>query len=257
MTRVVFFQGIMASMYQILRYRQLFSEKEAPVPSEDLPEVMHEWSFNPFYLLFMLISKVIFWRRNQSYTPCHAIRLSQLNIGQQIDVLNHQKRLKDADASGEPLICFGVSRGAMTTFISLALNPPPSNVKLVILEGSPDSIPNVLQARYGKFFGNIAEIVISAVTRYHMMRARTHSALSLVDSFPKDLPIAFITAEQDVAVPPTNTLRLAEALKQAGHQQVHILVLKHASHDSYVTGHPDDRRRYFEVVTELRKKYQC
>eukprot|EP01122_Echinamoeba_exundans_P004033 TRINITY_DN14067_c0_g1_i1.p1 TRINITY_DN14067_c0_g1~~TRINITY_DN14067_c0_g1_i1.p1 ORF type:complete len:269 (+),score=23.08 TRINITY_DN14067_c0_g1_i1:66-809(+) len=247
----------MASMYQILRYKSLFSEKEAPVPSEDLPEVIHEWTFNPFYLFLMLLSKFIFWRRNQAYTPCHAIRLGQLNIGQQTDVLNHQRRLKDADSSGESLICFGVSRGAMTTFISLALNPPPKSVRLVILEGSPDSIPNVLQARYGNFFGRVAEILISAVTRYHMTRARTHSALALVDSFPKDLPVAFITAERDAAVPASNTLRLAEALKQTGHQKVHVLVLKHASHDSYITGHPDDRKRYVEFVNELRQKYQC
>lgn len=257
MTRVVFFQGVMASMLQLMRYNGMFTDTERRYPSNDLPEVVHEWTLNPIYLLGMFVSTIIFWWRRQSFTPSHAIRVSLLNIGQSADVMRHQERLAEAQASGEPLICFGVSRGAMTTFISLASHQNHTNIKLALLEGSPDSIPNVLEARYGRLGASIAERIISFFTMYDPKIAREKSALALVSQFPNDIPIGFVTSERDLAVPALNTLRLAQALIQAGHPNVHILVLKHASHDAYWTGHPEDRQAYADFVSLLREKYKC
>lgn len=258
MTRVVFFQGIGASMYQLLRARVLFSEEEAPLPDKDLPEVIHTWSLNPIHLIAMLFTKILFWFRGVSYTPCHAIRYGLCNIAQSEDIFHHQQRMKAVDEKAkEDLICYGVSRGALVTFISIALNGHPPSLKLVVLEGSPDSIPNVLEARYRRFFGAIVEDILCTFTKYTRKDARTYSGLKLAANFPKDVPVALVTSEKDTVVPMANTLALANALKASGHTKVHLLCLKHASHDSYLTGHPDDRKDYIEFITNLRKLYEC
>ena len=245
-------------MYQVLRYKNvLFADSEIKLPAEDLPEVVTGKTHNPFYILMMLFYSVVLWFRNQSYIPTHAIRFWKVNIGQSSDSDEWVARYSEAWVPKEPVICFGVSRGALVTFKNAYFLAKIEVPKLVILEGCPDSIPDVIEARYGSVIGGAIEWALQLFTRYNAKRARQNSALSCVDDFPRGVPVAFITSEKDTTVPARNTLRLVDALIQSGHKQVHLLVLKHADHNSYITGHPEDREEYIEFVKDLRARYGC
>ncbi len=190
-------------MHQVLRYRDvIFANSEIKLPAEDLPEVVTGKTYNPFYLLMMLFYSVVLWFRNQSYIPTHAIRFWKVDIGQSSDSNEWVARYCEAWAPKEPVIFFGVSRGALVTFKKAYFLAKTEVPKLVILEGCPDSIPNVIEARYGSIIGGAIEWALQLFTRYNAKRARLNSALSCVDDFPRDVPVAFITSEKDTTVPP-------------------------------------------------------
>lgn len=150
-------------------------------------------------------------------------------------------------------IAFGISRGAATTFSRWAhADVLETRPKLVVLEGCPDSIGNVLNYRYGKWVGGLVESLLTRSTRY---RADGMSALASASVFPLDLPVAFVTSEKDTSVPASGTYAIVNALRSRGHQHVHLLVLKDAHHNNYYTASKRDRTAYQTFVRTLQDLY--
>jgi len=107
----------------------------------------------------------------------------------------------------------------------------------------------------GVWGAKIVEWLLGKFTSYNATLARTYSLLSLAARFPKDVPIAFVTSERDTKVQPAGTLRLVAALQTAGHQMIHVLVLKDADHDCSLTWSERDKAAYVDSVKDLHVKY--
>jgi len=251
--QVVFFQGIGATWNQSSRVGDVLFPREAiRRHAIDLPEIIdasEKLGWRQYLVrLLVMVFRCLFPAPDSSYS----LRLSKINIAQTGDVVELAKR--DRDIPSSQLVSFGISRGAATTFIRHATEPE-RKAKLVLLEGCPDSIRNVLEYRYGQMAADGAEWFLSRLTAYDPQKARDLAPLMLVDKFPRDVPIAFVTSKRDTSVPPEGTLRLVEALRKSGHPMVHLLVLEDAGHDSYLSGSERDRRAYVDFVKELHKTY--
>lgn len=252
--QVVFFQGIGASMHQVRRVANvLFPVDALKQPKDDLSEIIypgheHEtsWLWRPFHWVMMLFTRYLRF----PYVS-YSLHASKVNIGQEADV--NALALRDRGIPAEQLVSAGISRGALTTFVRHAKSPD-RKARLVLLEGCPDSIPNVLEYRYGQLAADGAEWFLERFTAYKKDNARRMSPLSLAPQFPQDVPVAFVTSERDTSVPAAGTLRLVEALKMAGHKKVHLLVLKDGNHNDYLTS-KRDRRAYLDFVKQLYDTY--
>jgi hypothetical protein len=274
--KVVFFQGIGSTFHQINRtVGILFSPESIIWPLKDLDEViplswaaigLQRWWMIPWYLFQMLFS-IITLRPGAPY----ALDITKINIGHRDDVnaliSDRESLLKPSD----DYIAFGISRGALTTFVRYAY---PSNAatadwnitdfgpkkmpKFVLLEGCPSSIPNAIIHRYSifgtTFLVTAAEFLLRHFTRYDVDQAYSSSPLALHMHWPKDLPVAFVTSERDDVVPSAHTIMLASLLKER-ECQVHLLVLKDAHHTNYLTASKRDRQAYVSFVKDLEARY--
>lgn len=260
-TGVVFFQGIGASKFQIDRYGHLpeFDFLQHSSIRQDLPEIVYQFGWNPFYWMIGFICKIIMLVKRTHSQPTYALRFWKCNIGGRGDIEEERARHEEACAQGaKSLVFFGISRGSLVTFMYVAnafglfrRNAVP--VKLVILEGSPAAIPQTIRLRYG-CLAPLAVKVLQMFTNYNSEVASTVNPLTLVQQFPKDVPVAIITSKGDEVVSSNSTCQLAEELQKAGHPNVHLLILNKASHDRYALD-GDDAVRYQEFMAELRRKY--
>lgn len=183
----------------------------------------------------------------------HAVRVHKINIGQEGDIAEHKKRVEacHAEFPDEDIVLYGMSRGALTTFIGHALHRY-AWVKAVVLEGCPSALPDIVKT--------IPNKILRAFYRHCVRHLCAHdpkgiSALSCVDQFPLETPVLFITSEKDKLVPASCTLDLVDKLVKAGHKHVYCLVLKNSSHTGYSSDDPEDALNYQHIVHAFYKKY--
>lgn len=254
MARVIFFQGIMSTFYQVNRMTDngLFPASAVVWPDTDLPEIIHYtdagWRWNPLHWLQMFIT----WYREKDGAP-YAIWPSKVNIAQWGDIEHEENRLVAIPKNQR--IAVGISRGALTTFLTQVVTTY-GKARLVILEGCPDSIPGVLEYRYGWLARRVVEFFLGMFTDYNHVSAEWLQATKHAERVPKDVPMAFITSKKDTGVPAEATYRIVQALRNAGHTMVHLLVLEDAGHNDYLTGSERDRKAYLDFVEMLVKTYK-
>jgi hypothetical protein len=225
---------------------------------------------------FNLIGSAVSWASNRSNgfyfsasskvttsVKFHAPVISQINIGQTTDIESHgekyQQWLQKPDRT-PGLILYGVSRGTAATFCAFAKEKYPE-VKLVILEGAIDSVPNVLQKRVSNLFhsdylaSKVYNGVSSLLSFFTQYRPDGPSPLANVSDYPDKVPTVFITSKVDTEVPSENTRRLANALVQRGKNDVYLLTLERSSHPNYMFENNADRDNYEAFIHAIYKKY--
>lgn len=188
----------------------------------------------------------------------HSINVSQINIGQNGDVENHQRKYDKftAEYGDCPLILYGVSRGAATSFNALAMNQYP-NVCLAIFEGCFDSHEHLIQERWPKLFSIGAQNVLVPLLEKVISYKRSGiNPIDNVAAFPKQVPTLFVTSKIDAEVPASCTRALALALAQSGHKQVYLLELKNSTHPRYMMDDEGDKELYEQVVHALYQELQ-
>lgn len=181
----------------------------------------------------------------------HSINIKKLNLGQQGDVLEHKAKydLFKTTYPTRNFILFGISRGAATTFNAEALYKYPA--KILVLEGCFTSVGDVLTKRYGRLRSYI-EKILEKLTSY----SRTgYSPISLVDKFPANIPVVFISSMLDKEVPYELTHKLAHTLAARKKNDVYLITLKHSSHSGYALDHEEDRNYYQTCIHAIYKKY--
>lgn len=190
----------------------------------------------------------------------HAIDLSKINVAQQGDLENHKRRLQSCrnEFPEDDIIAYGVSRGAATTFQSLAtLHQQHSDdlkaVKLCILEGCFDSVPNIMKKRYPRLFNSplIENFLMALAAWVTSFKKEGTSPIEMVAAFPQHIPVAFITSAEDKEVPAESTRNLAQALARAGHQHVYLLELQNSSHPRYMFDDAADTELYKHFIHAL------
>lgn len=127
------------------------------------------------------------------------------DFGQEGDVAEHKKKYDQCvhEYPDDDIILFGASRGAAATFNAAALNGyDMRKVKFIMLESCYDSLPSVLHEWYPRlrsgFLNSTLQRLLSVVTGY---RVGGISPIALVDAFPEDVPVVFITSSIDTTVP--------------------------------------------------------
>ena len=228
--------------------------------------------------IFYLLKWISFYKNKKTYkiipstteeeqketVQSHSIDWRELNLGQK----GNRNEIKEKyyslfkERKVDKIVLFGISRGAATIFASCCSSSNSYNyvdsfaqVKLVILEGCFDSVENVIAKRFPFLFSFLASKALELLTQYSKKEDQESSPLALVNFFPRRIPVAFITSEIDHVVPLTNTLNLVNALKNTGHEHVHLLVLKHSTHSTYASFHKEDQIRYQSFIHGLYKKY--
>lgn len=194
----------------------------------------------------------------------HSLIVSKINVAQEGDLANHVKRMEsfydecpDSDA-----IMMGVSRGAATTFQAAALyNKTASEklekVRLIHLEGCFDSVEHVMRCRHpwllkSDFGMNLVAKCASWIIAF---KKDGTSPIKMVNDFPQDIPVAFITSKKDREVPPICTKTLVRALLKTGHPHVYFLELNNSSHPNYASDNDQDKTDYQNFMHALYQKY--
>ncbi|BDC34216.1 hypothetical protein Noda2021_01740 [Candidatus Dependentiae bacterium Noda2021] len=189
----------------------------------------------------------------------HIIDLKKVNLAQQNDLANHKLKydLCVQDYPHDSKILFGVSRGAATTFSAIAHNGYDTNlVKLVVLEGCFDSIDHLIKLRvpllgwYKPTRKMLNKLLYSVFGDYNIHGI---SPLSLVNEFPHDVPVLFVTSRKDKNVPMESASHLAHTLAATGHPNVYLLVLEQSGHNGYYKDNIEDRYTYLCVLHALYK----
>lgn len=195
----------------------------------------------------------------------HAIHLSEYSLGQSSDLESHYKKYQywqnlQGEDKKDSLILWGVSRGTAATFCALTdphYKNDYKNIKLVVLEGAVDSIPNVIPKR----FGRATPVVTHAAKFFHKYNFIKYdhengpSPLSTVQNFPENIPVIFITSKADTIVPPENTHHIAWELAKQQKNDVFLLELKNSSHPYYMYDNKEDHDRYEQFIHAVYEKY--
>lgn len=224
---------------------------------DELDDVGYGWSWNPIHWPFMCGSLAQRTYYGMENAPIHHIYLSNLNVGGENDVKQHQDALAKCIQDkilpeNKQLVLFGCSRGAATTFTSVATCPPElqQHIKLVIVEAPFDTVENVLSL--SSWTPNLQSTLLNGFTIY---KTDQLSPLEAAMSFPLDLPIAFITSNIDTRVPPECTQNIIDRLRNRGHQKIYHLQLKNSPHSSMSLYDEDDKLEYLNFLNNLYNKY--
>ncbi|STY28349.1 Uncharacterised protein [Legionella wadsworthii] len=197
----------------------------------------------------------------------HSPIFPQMSYGQKSDIESHHKKYLSwkENKTNDDLVLMGVSRGTAATFCAFATYKYPE-VKLVILEGAIDSMENVMKNMAKHYVGNdrVANLWVSGVrsavtflSRNGMFGYKNDGAspLSLVENFPENIPVVFITSKIDTTVVPQSTRNIASALNNRGKNDVYLLQLKNSRHPLYAYDDREDHDQYESLIHAIYKKY--
>jgi hypothetical protein len=200
---------------------------------------------------------------NEKDASKHAVRLSALNLAQEEDIETLSATYNEllAFQPGKYIVLYGVSRGAATAFNFLAteyIKKEIKHIKAVVLEGCFDSVKNILHNKF-KFAQNYPKLqqviqkIFGSIYTGHDLEGI--APIKLVEQFPHDIPVLFITSKIDTVVPHQCTWNLYRALKKTGHPNAFLLELKHSSHPHYMIENEYDRDYYQAAVHAFYKKF--
>jgi hypothetical protein len=182
----------------------------------------------------------------------YVIDISKINIAQEGDIASCKRKFLQcrAEHPDADIVMCGVSRGAATTFQTLAelskAGVDLSKVKLCLLEGCFDTVPNIMAKRHPWLLSNakVMDFVARIASKIISFKKDGPSPLAAVNDFPKTIPVAFITSLKDKEVPAENTRNLVDKLLKAGHPAVYLLTLQNSSHPRYMLDDKGDIEAY-------------
>lgn len=178
------------------------------------------------------------------------------NIGQVADIAavkavfdTHAVKFKDSQ-----IVLFGDSRGAASVFNFVAQYKP--LVAACICEGVFDSIPHLVKHNFlwswkGNFFEELLIKTVSFCSPQY--NPSGPFPIDFADAFPRNIPLLLVTSVVDKIVPLECTVNLYRVLRELGHEKVHLLILPHSAHSSYMVG--PDRDMYEGAVHAFYRTY--
>lgn len=237
-------------------------------------------NINPYFSIKRWIQGIQVSTSAHDYTPTYpideagslqyySIDRTKCSLGQVTDIADHRKKLEALITNStekQNMILYGVSRGAATTFASLA-NYQYSNVKLCVLEGVPSSMNGIFKSyAYHRDFGKqLYHHLGTRILGHQHQTDKAHQARAYVDRFPNDVPLVIISSIKDETVPHENSIRLAlrvaaKRIKtQKGGQNiapVYFLQLDKVRHNAYGTHNTDDALRYQSFMHAVYQKHE-
>lgn len=198
----------------------------------------------------------------------HTPNLSYASLGQGPDMRSHLAKYRSWQARADKkqhLILWGVSRGTAATFNALARHKYPE-VKLVVLEGAIDSMDSVVKnimlnySQSDRIADGMVSLFNTAISFFsskdwYGYKPEGESPLKMVNEFPENVPVVFITSKIDNIVPPQCTRNIATTLAARGKNDVYLLVLEKSSHPYYMYDDKEDRDKYEAFMHAIYKIY--
>ena len=222
-------------------------------PYPELPEVGYGIDANPLHWPMLGATIGMNWWRGVRGAPAHYVRIGRVEMAGRENVATHLAATR-ACVEANPkkkIVLFGTSRGAATTFISLCQMEQElrDRIAFAVLEGVPDSVHGVLQAR-----AYLPDLVESAFYRRSGHGLFVPSPLDCAGDYPTELPTLFVTSKVDTRVPPECTARLMDMIRMRGARYEH-LELKRAGHSSCATHNPEDQLAYHATLRKMYRKF--
>lgn len=180
------------------------------------------------------------------------------NIGQKKDInaLNNCYRRHINKHPEMNVVLYGDSRGAATIFNFITLHKP-EKVKAAVLEGIFDTVPHCIkhflyEDKEPSVEKCLEKMLSMVMWQYRKNGINPSKCAELIDD---TIPLLLVTSLKDGLVAPQGTINLYKRLKERGHQNVHLLVLKKSLHPVYMLDDPDDQKLYETVVHAFYKQY--
>lgn len=196
-------------------------------------------------------------RGQKETVQAHNVHFNAMSLAQNSDITEHQNRydLCVAQHPDSDIVLYGVSRGAATTFNACASNHYDIHkIRLIVLEGCFDSVAGAVHNSplFLKWNG-LERAVVKAMMAATQFKAQGLAPINLVDEFPENVPVLFVTSVCDHIVPMASVQRLVDALKTRGKNPIYMLVLKHSSHPKYMMDDKEDTENYRDCMHALYK----
>ncbi len=272
----VFFQGNLSSRSQAANYAgnegldiKISDEITEHVYRPDAPKILHNifpyydlddvgygFSINPLHWCLQIKSLVVNTYCGIKGSSISHSYITQNNIGGKEDVNQNIRAIHECIKANptKKIVCFGCSRGAATTLITLANLDKEllKHIALVIVEAPFDSVQSVVES--SSWFPSLTLAFSKTVMNYDENQPSPLDAVSS-DDFPLDIPLAFITSKVDTRVPIENTQKLIDVLKAKNHSNVYHLMLENSHHALMHSHNEKDKQNYVEFVNELYERY--
>lgn len=198
----------------------------------------------------------------------HAPNLAEMSYGQTSDIISHHNKYEawqKREDKKDGIILYGASRGTAATFCAFSKYHYPE-VRLVVLEGAIDSMENVVRRissnifRYESISNSMVEYLNSGVSylnRHKLFGYKRdgESPLKMLNDFPENVPVVFITSRIDNVVPMQNTENIATRLAERGKNDVYLLKLDNSRHPCYMYDDKNDRDKYESFIHAIYRKY--
>ncbi len=168
------------------------------------------------------------------------IHMPACSLGQESELeqlaLEWQK-LNEQFPLADGFVLIGVSRGASAILNFLATHKP-EKIKAVILESPFDNIESTIQHRAERL--GVPACVIRTIVSWLFWQFDPEGICpdKLIDQIKQDIPMLFVTVEDDHSVPIECAHKLLAARKELGHRNCHHLHLMQGRHGKIMQG-PD------------------
>jgi len=178
---------------------------------------------------------------------------SKVHFGQEEDVATlaqtYERHLTTYPE--DPVILYGVSRGAATAFNFLATiyqTMHQQKIAACVLEAGYDHLENCLIKPANK--KSFQKSIKGRFFQWYFSGYNPHGLhpINLAKNFPRSIPVLFITSKKDTLVKSECTWALYRALKKAGHKHAYIVELNHSTHPGYTCENESDRELYQAIV---------
>lgn len=236
------FQPIVGQNYVCVKFPEIQSDIENT--SVPVKIFAHIFNYAKYYLT-----------KSGANNYDYYIDLSKFNLGQDADVEEINKVYEKMLSNNvKNIFAFGVSRGSCA-LINWIHKYKPTQLKGIILEGTPSSLMDVLN--HSK---NIHYCYYKLVSTFiHHVSSYDHSGPHAIDnilSLPKNIPILLITSKNDTTVPSACSQYIFNILKDNDYDNVKLLILNKPDHNHYISHNNIDTKLYIDAVDEFYSKMQ-
>jgi pimeloyl-ACP methyl ester carboxylesterase len=208
--------------------------------------------------------------RQETYWPLNMICYCSLGQDNELEHMYHEwQKLNERFPQADGFILIGVSRGA-SIIINFLARYKPENIKAVVLESPFDTIENVVDyraQRYGiKDFVQtwIPDIVKTYTPEWVALKNLaplmfwqfSHDGIQpgkVIHEITQDIPMLFVTVENDHSVPVSSTHNLMQARFANGHKNMHHLHLMQGRHGKLLKG--PEAERYQQALHSFFAQY--
>lgn len=188
----------------------------------------------------------------------YGFNFSQANDGQTKDI----KALHEAYHQhlkiypNDDIIAYGDSRGANAIFNFIA-EYQPTRVKAAVLEAMYDDIDHQIKHLFYLDKGEAVEARLLNIYSWIVGGFKKNGPTSrkYAEIITDDVPLLLVGSLRDGLVAPQCIIYIYLRLRERGHQNVHLLLLKNPSHPCYMLDDIGDKECYESVVHAFYKQY--
>jgi hypothetical protein len=171
---------------------------------------------------------------------------NKINLAQEPDRVllkqaHEEARLKNPEAK---TLLFGVSRGGSCVLYYMG-SEKPEDVNAIIVESPFAKVEDVIAhyhlkkipgKRLRKWLARFFAFYLVPKLVYPSYKPNGPKPVEYVEHIPQTTSLLLVCSKEDHLVPATSTIKLYKKLKQAGHQNVYLLVLDHGEHAKLLRG---------------------